>query len=633
MNALRLIVLLLATGSLCQSSAQSRAGITGIRDTSYTIANEYNKHRKNYPGLQVVTVLPDHLVKEEKNSTYCSTKERELKLDVFYPAEKARAKRTAILFVHGGGWRSGDKEMHHPLAQELASRGYVCVTPEYRLSTEALFPAAVHDIKSAVRWLRKNAARYDIDPERIVVAGHSAGGELAAFTGATNGIKTWEGKGCYPEISSKVNAVIDLDGTLAFIHPESGEGDDSKKTSAATYWFGYSKTENPELWKQAAPLTHAGKHCPPFLFLNSGVARMHAGRDDFIRVLATSSIYTEIRTLENAPHTFLFFQPWFDSTLAYIDRFLRRIFLERHQNPGKLIRVAKDGSGDFTTVQAALQSIPAGNKVPVTVFVHQGIYREKVLLDSTRPYITLVGEDNMNTVITYDDHTGKITPGGDTISTRSSWTFKIQAPYFTARDICFRNDAGLSAGQAVAVESDGDKAVFLHCRFTGNQDVLFTNNPESRQYFEDCYIEGTTDFIFGSATAWFEKCRIYCKKNSHITAASTPLEKEFGYVFNRCRITGDSSLHQVSLGRPWRPGAAVTYLDTYMGSQIKAEGWSVWNTNNNHLTSRYAEYNNYGPGADPRGRVPWSRQLSSDEVKKYTPEKVLRGWDPKKERE
>jgi len=623
----KLILILLCTGPVTFGYSQSTSGITGVRDTSYNITSEFNKQLKNYPNLKMAEESHYPYINEEKNITYCLTKERALKLDVFYPKEKTGRKRTAIIFIHGGGWRSGNKAMHTPLLQELAALGYVCITPEYRLSTEALFPAAVHDIKTVIRWVRQHTKNYDIDVNKIVAAGHSAGGELAAFMGATNGMPQFEGDGCYKKKSSIVNAVIDLDGTLAFIHPESGEGDDSKRISAATHWFGYSKTENPELWKQAAPLTHAGKHTPSTQFINSGVARMHAGREDFITLLKQHNIYSETRTLEGSPHTFILFHPWLDTTVVYMDKFLQKVFGEQ-KKAGHVIMVAKDGSGQFTTVQAAINALAEKNSKPVTIFVKKGIYREKLFIDSLKQFVTIMGEDKLNTVLTYDDHTGKIAPNGDTINTRTSWSFKIKADNFTATDITFRNDAGFSAGQAVAVESDGDKAVFRNCRFLGDQDVLFTNSDRSRQYYEHCYIEGTTDFIFGSSTAWFEKCHIYSKKNSHVTAASTPKEKMYGYIFNWCKIEGDTSLHNVSLGRPWRPYAAVTYLRSYIGGHIKTAGWSVWNNNDNHLTSRYAEYQNFGPSADPAGRVKWVKQLTDEEAKKITLRKVFNGWDP-----
>ena len=308
-------------------NAQSTAGITGIRDTTYNLNNEYQKLLKTYPDIKMISPPKRGIVAAKKNISFCKTAERDLALDVFYPAKKTNIKHTAILIIHGGGWRNGNKAMFLPMAQQLAAIGYVCFTPEYRLSTEALYPAAVYDIKSAIRWVRKNAAEYNIDINRIVVAGHSAGGELAAMMGATNNRSEFEGTGCDLNFSSIVNAVIDIDGLLAFIHLESGEGDDSKRISAATNWFGYSKTENPDLWKQASPLTHAGKNTPPTLFINSNVTRMHAGREDYIKILNEYNIYTSVKSFD-APHSFCLFEPWFTPTVKYIDDFLKKIFTQ-----------------------------------------------------------------------------------------------------------------------------------------------------------------------------------------------------------------------------------------------------------------------------------------------------------------
>lgn len=297
----------------------------------------------------------------------------------------------------------------------------------------------------------------------------------------------------------------------------------------------------------------------------------------------------------------------------------------------KKILVAQDGSGNFKMVQEAFNSIPLNNKQPVTIFIKNGIYKEKLHLDSSKNFVTMIGEDKFNTILTYDDHTGKVSPSGQTINTRTSWSFLMNANDFTAENITFQNDAGFSAGQAVAVESDGDRASFFNCRFVGNQDVLFTNNDKSRQYYKSCYIEGTTDFIFGSSTVWFEQCHIHSKKNSHVTAASTPKENAYGYVFNDCVLTADSTLHNVSLGRPWRPYASVVYMHCYMGQHIISHGWSNWNNTNNNLTARYAEYKNYGPGASVGQRVSWSKQLTVDEIKKYTLKNIFGNWNPEKE--
>ena len=305
------------------------------------------------------------------------------------------------------------------------------------------------------------------------------------------------------------------------------------------------------------------------------------------------------------------------------------LVLQSLAQPVKKI-VASDGTGDYVTVQAALNAIPFNNIKPVIIFIKNGIYKEKLSLDSSKNFVTIIGEDKFNTILTYNDHTGKVSPKGDTINTRSSWSFLIKADNFTAGNITFQNDAGFTAGQAVAVESDGDKATFTNCRFIGFQDVLFTNNARSRQYYKNCYIEGTTDFIFGSATVWFQQCHIHSKKNSHVTAASTPKEKVFGYIFNDCILTGDSSLHNVSLGRPWQPYAAVTYINCFIGQHIKPEGWSNWNNTENYKTARYAEYKNYGPAADTAKRSDWCKQLTDEQAKAYTLKNVFGDWYPDK---
>jgi len=290
--------------------------------------------------------------------------------------------------------------------------------------------------------------------------------------------------------------------------------------------------------------------------------------------------------------------------------------------------VAADGSGNYTTVQQAFNAIPVNNKLPFIVYVKNGVYKEKLELDSTKMFVELVGESRFGTILTFDDHASKISPRGDTINTRTSCSFRVKGPNFTARNITFRNDAGFTAGQAVAVEVQADKAVFINCRFIGNQDILFLNSERSRQYYKDCYIEGTTDFIFGAATAWFESCHIHSKKNSHVTAASTPADHQYGFVFNDCTLTGDSTLHAVSLGRPWRPYARVVYMHCYIGQQVKPEGWSNWNKTDNYKTARFDEYENYGPGASTGHRVNWSKQLGAAEVAEINIKNVLGGWDP-----
>ncbi|WP_405381054.1 alpha/beta hydrolase fold domain-containing protein [Maribacter sp. LLG6340-A2] len=307
-------------------TAQNLEGITGIPDTSYTTASAFAQDVKKYPHIKIIKEFNFDTVLRENDLTYCTLGARSLKLDVFEPKNTSETLRTAIIIIHGGGWRSGNRTQHYPLAEQLANKGYVAITPEYRLSTEALFPSAVYDLKAVVRWVRKNAETYQINPEKIVISGFSAGGELAAFVGTTANKLLFENDACNTGISSHVNAIIDLDGTLSFVHPESGEGDDSKGTSAATYWFGYSKAENPLLWKQASPLTYVNDKTPPTLFINSSVARMHAGREDYINILRSNSIYSEVISFETAPHSFVLYSPWFEPTVKGIDNFLKTVF-------------------------------------------------------------------------------------------------------------------------------------------------------------------------------------------------------------------------------------------------------------------------------------------------------------------
>lgn len=321
-------------------SAQRTQGITRVADTSYNLQAEYRKLKDKYPQISI-PAMEGKQVAVTKNVVYCTAGGKELLLDVFRPAA-AKLPATAVVIIHGGGWRSGNRTLHHALAHKLAQLGYVCFTPSYRLSTEALYPAAVQDVKAVVRWVRRNAVSYGVDSNAIAIAGHSAGGELAAFTGATNGMDQFEGGTCNRSSSSRVQAVIDIDGILAFIHPESGEGDDSKRISAATYWFGYSKLENEALWRQGSPLTHVGAHTPPVLFMNSMVDRMHAGQADFIRELDKHGIYNEVRLFRGAPHSFPLFQPWFDSTVGSISSFLDRTFGKRENWS------ADNGDGTYT---------------------------------------------------------------------------------------------------------------------------------------------------------------------------------------------------------------------------------------------------------------------------------------------
>ncbi|MBD2722151.1 pectinesterase family protein [Hymenobacter armeniacus] len=290
------------------------------------------------------------------------------------------------------------------------------------------------------------------------------------------------------------------------------------------------------------------------------------------------------------------------------------------------LTVAADGTGDYRTIQEAVLAVRDFMQVTATIFVKNGTYHEKLLIPAQKTNITLLGESAAGTVITFGDYSGDAAKH----STYTSATVRVEANDFTAENITFENSAG-RVGQAVALHVEGDRATFRRCRLLGNQDTLFLAVENSRQYYQDCYIEGTTDFIFGSSTAVFDGCTILSKTDSYITAASTWPRQAFGLVFLNCKLTAGPEATKVFLGRPWRPHARTVFLHTEMGAHIRPEGWDNWRAPDNEKTAYYAEFNSTGPGATPTGRVKWSRQLTAKEAKQYTLSTIFAGstgWVP-----
>ncbi len=320
---MRLIVLLLLIPFFAYAQKSSVP-----RDTSYNIQSAYEKHKKNHPFIKIAGAELPKGVKEKRDVVYRTSGERELMADVFYPAKKSKGGYPGVLLIHGGGWRTGDKSLLVPLAQQLAANGYVAVAAEYRLSLEAPYPAAVHDLKQAVRWMRAHAKELKLDTTQIAVLGSSAGGQLAALLGTTGGMEKLEGEGDYKEHSSRFQAIVDIDGVLAFKHPDSSEG------SMAAQWLGGSYDEATENWQEASALTHAGPETPPVLFLASSYPRFLAGRQDMIKILDQHGIYTETHHFEDAPHSFWLFHPWFEPTVNYTLTFLDKVF-EQNNNKKK----------------------------------------------------------------------------------------------------------------------------------------------------------------------------------------------------------------------------------------------------------------------------------------------------------
>lgn len=283
--------------------------------------------------------------------------------------------------------------------------------------------------------------------------------------------------------------------------------------------------------------------------------------------------------------------------------------------------VAQDGSGDFTKIQDAVNASPSFPYEKVTIFIKNGTYTEKVRVPEWNTNLAFVGESKEKTIIAFDDNFSKINLGRN--STFYTYTVLVEGDDFSVSNLTMKNTSG-DKGQAIALSIVANRAQVSNCIISGNQDTLYLSGKEAKQYFKDCYIEGTTDFIFGSATALFEDCIIHSLKNSYITAASTPEGTAFGFVFKNCKLTAETSATAVYLGRPWRIYAKTVFINCDMGKHIKPEGWENWSKPEAEKNAFYAEYNNKGEGFQPTKRVSWSHQLSKKEAEKYTTENILR---------
>lgn len=285
--------------------------------------------------------------------------------------------------------------------------------------------------------------------------------------------------------------------------------------------------------------------------------------------------------------------------------------------------VAQDGSGTFKTIQEAVNSFRDHMQVRVTLYVKNGVYAEKLVIPSWKPNIHVIGESKEGVIITGNDYSGKDYPGGkdwtgkDKYSTYNSYTVLVDAPDIILENLTIRNTAG-RVGQAVALHVEGDRFVCKNCVLLGNQDTLYAAAEGSRQYYENCYIEGTTDFIFGKSISVFQSCTIKNLSDSFITAAATPAYQSYGFVFFDCKLITDSAAQKVYLGRPWRPYAKTVFIRTDMGSHILPVGWENWGNKANEQTVLYAEYGSTGPGGDTSKRVAWSKKLTAKEIRQYT---------------
>ena len=297
------------------------------------------------------------------------------------------------------------------------------------------------------------------------------------------------------------------------------------------------------------------------------------------------------------------------------------------------IVVAKDGSGDYTTIQEAIDAVRAYTPTPVTIRIKNGLYHEKVTIPAWVGNLTIIGESKEKTIVSFEDYAGKFF-STDTVHNKNKHTTFTSATWFvygndiTMENLTIRNDAG-RVGQALALHVNGSRFILRNCNLIGNQDTLFATNDESKQYYDHCYIEGTTDFIFGSATAVFNKCIIKSLTNSYVTAASTMPHQPFGYVFLDCKLIASDECTNEYLGRPWRAFAKTVFIRCEFDKHITAAGWHNWDNVNNEKTAYYAEYQCAGDGANINKRVAWSHQLTAEEASSYTLKNIFTTWEPK----
>ncbi|ALL06480.1 pectin esterase [Pedobacter sp. PACM 27299] len=289
--------------------------------------------------------------------------------------------------------------------------------------------------------------------------------------------------------------------------------------------------------------------------------------------------------------------------------------------------VAKDGTGDYTTVQAAVDAAPVNATKPYVIAIKNGIYKEVITVPKLKNFLHFQGEDIDKTVLTFDNYAKRLDGNGVEFGTSGSASVFIKATNFKASNLTIQNTAGIDAGQALAINIGGDLAAFSRCKFLGFQDTYYAAD-QTTQYLKDCYIAGTVDYMFGGSTALFDNCTIHSLRDGYVTAASTPAGKKYGYVYLNCKLTGVSGTATVYLGRPWRPNANVVFVNCTMAAHIRPEGWNNWGNTANEATAFYAEYKSTGPGYQAGKRVAWSKQLTDTELKEYTVEKILGTWKP-----
>ncbi len=541
----------------------------------------------------------------------------DLKLDVFVP--DGRGPFGVVVYVHGGGWSVGDKSKDQEPLDILSTAECVWFSIDYRLAPAHRWPACLEDVYTAVRWVKKHAPEYKGDPQRIALVGYSAGGHLVC----TAAIRAQE--------DTRVQAVIGLAPPIDMVADNQRRGGLSPSMQNLTGRAKELDRQTVEILRTISPIWDVKPDLPPFLLIHGTADQSVPYQQslDLRAALKRNGVACDLITIEGGAHRI---SDWgrFDADYKQkMTEWLKDILSGGRKSApdrrGQIV-VSADGTGDFTTVQAAVDAISAGQ--PTIISIRPGTYKERIVIPAGKRFIHFQGQDAKTTILTYDLYAKIKDEAGREIGTFRTPSATIEADDFSAENITFQNTAG-DVGQAVAAAVYGDRAVFRRCRFLGWQDTLL--DQEGRHYYEDCYIEGHCDFIFGAATSFYERCHIHCLDASYITAASTPADQKYGYVFSNCKITGQPVGKKTFLGRPWRDYASVTFLNTEMDDMIKPEGWHNWSKPEREKTARYAEYNSFGPGAAPQKRVGWSRQLNKEEAETITVAETLAGndgWNP-----
>ena len=552
------------------------------------------------------------------NIVYGQAAGEDLLLDAFLPVGEGL--HPVVILVHGGGWVGGNKRDMEFLAKPLAKAGFTCFSVGYRLAPEHRWPGCLDDVLAAVRWVKANASDYQGDPQRIALLGYSAGGHLA----------------CMAAAQERVQAVVGIAPPTDHLADSTRRGGLSECMQKLLNRPKKIDDGGRAALQEISPIHYVSSNLPPYLLIH-GTADQSVPYEQSIAFqakLKANGVRCDLITIEGAPHRI---SEWDKFGVDYRQKmagWLWRILgstVEQTSSPVtnmSLMTVSADGSADYTTVQAAVDAVGELNTVPTVIEIKPGTYKEIIVVPRSKRFLTFRGVDAKRTVLTNDLYAGMKDEDGHELGTFRTPSVTIEADDFTAEGITFKNTAG-DVGQALAVTVLGDRVVFRNCRFLGWQDTLL--DQAGRHYYESCYIAGHCDFIFGGGIAFFEKCQIHCMSASYITAASTPKDQPYGYVFSNCKITGTPKGSKAYLGRPWRDYASVIFLNTAMSDVVRPEGWHNWKKPHREKTARYCEYNSTGPGANPDARVGWSRQLTKEQADAITVSTVLSGddgWNP-----